>query len=301
MKLFLLILATFIWGAGFVGTRWTLIDFGPVWSNGLRFVFAAIFGILITLFLSAKKKLPIKDLVYSKNALYCGATLWLALQLQTIGIGLTTLSKSGFLTTFYALFTPIICLVWFKQTFRKSFWALLALSLVGVAFLCELEVSNINTGDLFILMSALFFSIHIILIDRYCSDVDSFVFNLQQIYVVAIISIPFGFIFEGVPNLSVLTNLKALQLGSSLWGFIILSIFSSIIAFSIQVYAQKGIKAHIVGMVFLMESVFSSFFGYLLFQEQLSPLMIFGCVLILVAVGLIPVVLRPKRNKAVSV
>ncbi|MCP4912895.1 MAG: DMT family transporter [Oligoflexia bacterium] len=297
LKLSLLILATFIWGAGFVGTRWTLIDFGPVWSNGLRFVFAAIFGIFITLFLSTKRKIPLKELFYSRNALYCGATLWLALQLQTIGIGLTTLSKSGFLTTFYALFTPIICLVWFKQTFRKSFWALLGLSLIGVAFLCELEFSNINTGDLFILMSALFFSFHIILIDRFCSEVDSFVFNLQQIYIVALISIPFGFIFEGIPNISVLTSVKALQLGSSLWGFIILSIFSSIIAFSIQVYAQKGIKAHIVGMVFLMESVFSSFFGYLLFNEKLSPLMIFGCVLILIAVGLIPVVLRPKREK----
>tara|TARA_R110002072_G_scaffold276051_1_gene437653 strand:+ start:420656 stop:421558 length:903 start_codon:yes stop_codon:yes gene_type:complete len=298
MKIILLILATFIWGAGFVGTRWTLVDFGPVWSNGLRFVFASLIGLLITFAFSLIKKVNLRTLFYSREALYCGGVLWIALQLQTIGIGLTSLSKSGFLTTFYALFTPLFCFILFGSRFKKAFWLLLLVSLVGVAMLCELDIKKINNGDLFILASAVFFSLHIILVDRYCQNVDAFIFNIQQIHFIAIISIPFGLYYEGMPALEKLITENSYIFGSSLWGFIILALFSSILAFSIQVYAQKGIAPHIVGLVFLMESVFSTFFGYLLFDERLTPLMIAGCILILVAIAMVPFQLKVNRKVA---
>ena len=55
-----------------------------------------------------------------------------ALQMQTIGVAETTLAKSGFLTVFYAVFTPILSVLFLKQKLRKSFWLLLIFAMFGM-------------------------------------------------------------------------------------------------------------------------------------------------------------------------
>ena len=94
-KILLLAMATCFWGLGFVGTRWTFLSYDPFWSHGLRYIFA---GVIALPLLAMRKGLRLK-----KEAVICAILLWLGLQLQTIGIELTTLAKSGFLTTFYAI------------------------------------------------------------------------------------------------------------------------------------------------------------------------------------------------------
>lgn len=92
MRILLLLVATFIWGLGFVGTRWTFADYSPVWSNSLRFLIAG--GLSLPFLLFYLKSL--KD----KGVIICAALLAISLQLQTFGIAETTLAKSGFLTVF---------------------------------------------------------------------------------------------------------------------------------------------------------------------------------------------------------
>lgn len=280
-RIFLLILAAFIWGLGFVGTRWTFIDYSAVWSNSLRFLFAG--GIALPFLLW---KSP--SLFKSKGIIICAALLGVGLQLQTIGIEHTTLAKSGFLTVFYAIFTPIIMLVLFKQSFRNMYWLLVSVALLGIAMICDLSFSNFNKGDLFILMSAVLFAMHIVAVDKYAQKENAILFNLGQCFYMGVFCVAFGLLYDGPVSLAPLLKIDAVSQPSSLWGFVVLSIFSSIIAFSLQVYAQQGIAPHIVSLVFLLESIFATFFGYLFFQEKLSLLALCGCVLVLASVALIP-------------
>ena len=74
-RVFLLVLATFIWGLGFVGTRWTMLDYSAVWSNSMRFTIA---GILSLPFLF---KTP--SLLKNKGVIICSLLLGVALQLHT--------------------------------------------------------------------------------------------------------------------------------------------------------------------------------------------------------------------------
>ncbi len=276
----LLVLACAIWGFAFAGSRWTFADYSPIWSHCLRYIFAGLIALPILKYRHGFKHL--------KEGFICAIFLMAALQLQTIGVAMTTLAKSGFLTVFYAVFTPILSVFVLKQKLRKTFWLLLAIAMFGIALMCNLDLSGLNTGDIYVLLSALFFSIHILIVDRYAEKVAPLNFNFIQCLFMGLIAIPFGLLMEGLPDLSPLYSNKALIFPSSLYGFLLLSIFSSLIAFSLQMEAQKRIPAHIVGIVFLSESIFASLSGYLFFEETLNAMNIAGAFIILIAVALIP-------------
>jgi drug/metabolite transporter (DMT)-like permease len=288
LRIFLLTLACFIWGLGFVGTRWTLDVYDPFWSNSLRFVFAAI--------LSAPVLIYRKSFKISFGAFVCGICLLLALQLQTIGIEITTLAKSGFLTAFYAIFTPIFGMIFYSHHYRKTYWALVSSALIGIAFLCDLDWKSFNQGDGWVLASAVFFSLHIMAVDYFGQGSNALDFNFQQIIVMAVFGAGLTYIFNGPTDLTPLLNWSDLLRGSPLTGFLIVSIFSSMLAFSIQVYAQQGTPTHIVSLIFLSESVFSALFGVLLFDEFLNLNGVFGATIVMLSVALIPFVTRYKKK-----
>ncbi len=288
MRILLLSIATCFWGLGFVGSRWTFLSYDAVWSHGLRYIFAGSIALVLLSFR--------KGLRFSREAVICGVLLWVGLQIQTIGIMHTTLAKSGFLTTFYAIITPILGMIFRGDRYRKTYWFLVALALLGVAFLCGLELSGLNTGDIYIIVSALFFSVHIFAIDKYGQYNDSLNFNFQQCVVMGIMGAIYSYFHSGLPDLTPLLSQKAFEFPSALLGFFILSILSSLIAFSIQVYAQKGIPAHIVSLIFLLESVFSAAFGYIFFQETLDNKGLIGAGLIILAIALIPKFSVIKKN-----
>jgi len=283
-------LATMIWGMGFVATRWTLADYTPIWSNGLRFAFAGAIALPILLY--RRRIRSYKGIIISSFLLLIG------LLLQTYGLKLTTLAKSGFLTAFYALFTPMISLLLYRSRFRPTYWALVVLAMFGIAMLCDLHWEGFNLGDAYTLASALFFSLHILAVDRYSRTESAFDYNLGQCVGVGILGCLYGFIAEGPPDLTPLVTAKALIYPSALHGFIMVSIFSSLIAFTIQIYAQQRTRAHIVSLIFLLESVFCAIFGYFFFQETLSWLGISGAALVLVAVGLTPLLTDFEKQES---
>ncbi|MCB0383939.1 MAG: DMT family transporter [Bdellovibrionales bacterium] len=289
MRIILLITATMIWGFGFVATRWTLNGFDPIWSNSIRFVFAGLFALPVLLI-----KREIRPTVASG---VCSLLLLAGLLLQTIGISQTTLAKSGFFTTFYALFTPLLIALLFRQKFRLGYWGLLLISLLGVALLCELSWEGFNQGDGFILASAFLFAMHIIAIDRLAQEESPIIFNLQQCLYVGLMGIPLALVLSGVPDVGQLWDWESLIPPGVLAGFLFLSLFSSIGAFTVQVYVQQKIPAHIVSLIFLTESVFGALFGYMFFGEKLSLMGLGGAFLILMSVSLIPILTNYEKKR----
>ena len=295
-RILLLTLATFIWGMGFVGTRWTLNAYSPYWSNALRFLFAGILSLPILIFYKTHRR-PKNDLY---KAVICSLALGLGLGLQTMGIKHTSLAKSGFLTTFYAIFTPLLAWGFLNKHFRKSYWFLVGLSLIGVFFLCDLEFERFNNGDFYILVSAILFSIHILLLDRFANDFNSLELNGLQCLFIGLGSCFIGATIDSFPSFAPLISLDQAGGRQVVLGFLILSVFSSFIAFSIQIYVQKDMAPHIVSLIFLMESVFATAFGFLFFDETISRLGLFGCFLVLLSVSLIPKLTNPKKQREIS-
>jgi drug/metabolite transporter (DMT)-like permease len=281
-NILLLIFATSLWGYGFVGTRWTLATYSPLWSNAIRFTITAL---IVSPWVIPKLFNKI-DRSILKLGLICSLMLTAGMILQTIGVNYTTLAKSGFFTVFYAFFTPLISTFYFKKKLRIQFWLSLLLALVGIAFLCDLQITSFNKGDFLILMASLTLALHIFFIAQLPKTASATWFNSLQCFFMGLIALLIALIFEPIPDFSPLWQWSTIGTGSAIDGFFIQCILSSIVAFTIQVHAQKSIAPHLASTLFLLESVFAVIFGYTFFQETLTMIAIIGCFLVIISAGL---------------
>lgn len=281
----LLLFSTMIWGFGFIATRWTLVALDPFWANAIRFAIAGLCSLPLLLY---RKSFTRKDNILKKS--FISSCFLLGIMLfQTIGLSMTTVAKSGFITTLYALFIPIITMIVFKRKYKVTFWLLILLAMLGMALMCNLEMKDMNLGDFLTLICAVFAAVHIIYIGRVANTIVSPVeFNFLQNFFVAILAIPIAFLFKGPVELSVIFDPGH----NVLVGLLFLGIISSMISFTVQIIAQKKIPDHIAGLIFLTESPFAAFFGFIIFNELLNQMNFVGAGLIILAVVLVPILGR---------
>lgn len=285
INILLLVLATAIWGYGFVATRLTLVLLDPYWANALRFVVA---GVCSLPFLFYKKSFTRKNNIIKKSFISSIFLLGILL-FQTIGLGLTTVAKSGFITTFYIFFIPIITMVVFKKRYRLPFWLLTITAMLGMALMSNLEFTDLNVGDFYTLICAFCSALHIMYVGKVANHIESPIeFNFLQNFFVAIMSVIIAFLMKGRVELSVIFDFRH----SVLMGLLYLGIFSSMISFTVQIIAQKKIPDHIAGLIFLMEAPFAALFGHLSFNEGLTTMNLIGASVILISVLLVPVLGR---------
>lgn len=281
----LLLFSTAIWGYGFIATRWTLEVLDPFWANALRFAVAAIGSLPFLLYV---KSFTRKDNIL-KTSFISSVLLFGILLFQTIGLSITTVAKSGFITTLYSFFVPIITMVLFQKKYRFTFWLLIVLAMLGMALMCNLEIKDLNTGDFYTLICSFFAAFHIIYVGKVANKIGSAIeFNFLQNFFVAVMAIPVAFIFKGGVDIGAALDpsLNALK------GLLYLGILSSMVSFTTQVIAQKKIPDHIAGLIFLTESPFAAFFGFWILGETLNTMNLIGAALIILAVVLIPVLGR---------
>jgi drug/metabolite transporter (DMT)-like permease len=287
-------MAAAIWGQGFVATKWVLQDYGPLWGNALRYLVAGAASLISLLLLKSWRR----PKAYWLSGLWASILLMAGMLFQIYGLAYTTVSKSGFLTSFYAFFIPLIGVIFKKQRYPIGLWGLLLLALVGVALLCDLKFEGFNIGDGLTLLCALCFALHIDYLGKIAPQMTNpFEFNAIQCFLIALMSLALALLFLPIPDLAIFGQWHEwYRWGSVVMGVWFLGIFSSFIAFAIQVYGQRKLPAAIAGMIFLLESPFAAVFGYWQLGEKLSTLNIVGCLLVLFAVALIPFFWRDPHS-----
>lgn len=293
-QLVLLALATAIWGLTFPSTKVAVGDFTPLWLNALRYLIAALASLPFFV-LNRSWNRPWSEL---RKPMIAGGLLFLALYTQTLGLKYTTVAKSSFITCLYVFMVPLFISFGGKK-FRKRFWSLVGLALLGVAMLCELRWENFNGGDFLTFLCVIACSLHIIYVGRVANVYSSaFEFNGLQCLTLGTLALVLALFFDGTPDFSPLLNLQNLSHFSTLWALIILSIPAGMVAFAIQVHTQKTLSPHVASFIFLMESPFAVVFGYLLIGERLTPLAIGGCLLITLAVALVSLLEHLEMKRA---
>lgn len=293
----LLLLATILWGFGFVTSRWLIADYSPLIANALRYILAALFALPGLWYFRSY----LKPLFYWRISLFAALILFSSMYLQIEGLHYTTVAKNGFITVLYALFTPMLTLLFYRARHGLYFWPLLFMALFGIFLMCDLSFEQFNWGDFLTLLCAILFSFHILYLDRIARHIPSALeFNLAQCFWMGLMGIAMALLSGEQVNLGTLWQHGGIELlwtASSLSGLLFLSFFSSIVAFSIQVHAQKSLPPHIVGLIFLLESPFAALFGYLFLQEKLNIQNIIGGGLVMVAVGLLPFFEMQRKKK----
>ena len=287
---FELIAAGALWGFGFIATVWALRDLGPLGITGLRFVFACLFGGAICLRVpSVRRELSFTQF---KLAFWPGLFMTSTLLLQTSGLQYTTATKSGFVTCLYVLIVPVMERVILRRKIPRYHFAFVVLALVGVALICNLpeiwmtptsEARAMsprelwNFGDWLTLACAVFASLQIVWFGKISDKItSSFAFNIYQCIWAMPIPMVLALVFENVTF-----KLSALPFA----GLTMLVFGSTIIAFSLQVRAQKSIAPSLASLLYLLESPFAAFFGIIFLDERVTFGNAAGCAVILFSLG----------------
>ncbi len=132
----------------------------------------------------------------------CGIMLCLAANFQQFGIKYTTVGKAGFITACYIIIVPIIG-IFLKKKCSPFIWIAVLLSLCGLYLLCLTpgEGLAVGKGELLLIICAVLFSGHILVIDHFSPLVDGVKMSCIQFLVCGILSGVPALLFEQ-PNLS---------------------------------------------------------------------------------------------------
>ena len=268
-----------IWGFAFVAQRVSFASFGPFTFNGLRFLLGALSLVGLTLIFKPtglSNEQARWKAAFLPGAI-AGAVLFSAANFQQVGLSSTTAGKAAFLTGFYILLVPLAGLVLTRLGHPGTpghfgVWLGAVLGLAGLFFLSVGEDFSVGLGDGLELVGAVFWSVHILVIDRYSGQVDPLKLSVIQFVVCGVLSL-----MVGLPTESF--TLAGLQTGWILLAYA--GIGSVGIAYTLQVVGQRGVAPGPAALIMSLETVFAAFGGWLILGETLGPRELLGCALML--------------------
>ena len=283
------ILAAFIWGTAFAFQSMCTDYIPPMTFNAIRGLIASItLFIIYMIYKKAREKVSTPPKINKKKfiygSLFCGIFLSLATNMQQFGMEGTSAGKAGFITALYIVIVPILGL-FLKKRCGLRVWVSVLIATIGLYFLCMTEKLTISPSDFYVLICAVFFSVHILIIDAFTKDVPGILLSLGQFIVVTVIS-GIGMIFFESPTADGIIKciLPTLYVG----------VFSSGVAYTLQIISMKGANPTTVSLLLSLESVFSVLGGAVILHEVLSGREYIGCVLMFAAVILSQL---PEKNK----
>ncbi len=279
----MLIAAAMIWGFAFVAQSVGMDYVEPFTFNAVRIFIAGIVLVLYILFrnlLDKRENIKPKIITgeYKRNIIaggvLCGIALFAASSLQQIGLQYTTAGKAGFLTALYIVMVPILG-IFNRRRASGKVWLGVVIAVIGMYLLCIKEGFTINKGDVLVVLCALVFSVHILIIDHYSPLVDGVIMSCIQFFTCGILSIIPMVIFER-PDMSSIVEawIPILYAGALSGG----------VAYTLQIIGQKGTDPAVSSLLLSLESVFAALGGFIILNEIFTEREFIGSLLIFSAV-----------------
>ncbi len=294
----LLVLAAFIWGTAFVAQSMGMDHIGPCTFNATRSFIGSVALLPVIWFFSRRKKAEgtgkpekkefwLLDKALLAGGAACGLMLSGGSLLQQMGLTSTTAGKAGFLTSLYIVLVPVLGVFLGRRAGFKV-WIGVAIALVG-AYLLSGDISgegfSVAAGDLLVILSAVFFSFHILVIDRFSPKVDGVMLSCVQFFVAGAVSLVFALIFEKPTFAQLLPA----------WGPLLYTgVLSSGVAYTLQIVGQQNVDPTVASLLMSLESVFAALSGWVVLGQPLSLRETMGCILVFGAVVLAQL---PEKRK----
>ena len=289
----MLLLATLIWGTTFIPQRIAMSRMTPFYFQAIRCALGVLALIPVTMLLDRSKKdgktylQRWQDKKLWLGGLLCGITLFLACNLQQIGLVDTDAGKSAFLTAMYIVIVPIIG-IFLKKKPSKMIPLCVLLAIAGLYCLSCVGVTRISTGDLLLIGCALMFAVQITFVDIYAPQVDPVRLNLIQVAVCSILSAVMAISTETTTFEAVLGNWFPLCYAG---------ILSMGVAYTMQIFGQLELEPSSASLIMSLESVFAVVFSAIILSERMTAWEFLGCGLLFISVILSQVKLPDKVKK----
>ncbi len=279
-KVFSLICAvscSLIWGSAFIAQ-----DMGMDYNGPFTFTFGRLFLGFLTLipFLLIYEYKKIKSLIFKTRNIYnfllIGFLLSMGNALQQFALLYTDVANTAVFTIFYVVLVPFVSYYFFSKFIHSSVWLAIIICLFGGILLTEFDNIQVRIGDSIAVVNALFWAFHIVFISRFLK-----VFNYPitiacvQCLIASLFALLPALVFESVELSNMILDGKEM---------IYAGVLSSGVAFLLQIYGQQNLAPAPVAIIFSLEGVFASIFGWIILSQYLNEIKVVGIVLILFAV-----------------
>ena len=279
-KVFSLICAvscSLIWGSAFIAQ-----DMGMDYNGPFTFTFGRLFLGFLTLipFLLIYEYKKIKPFIFKTQNIYnfllIGFLLSMGNALQQFALLYTDVANTAVFTIFYVVLVPFVSYYFFSKFIHNSVWLAIIICLFGGILLTEFDNIQVRIGDSIAVVNALFWAFHIVFISRFLK-----VFNFPitiacvQCLIASLFALMPALVFESVELSNMILDGKEM---------IYAGVLSSGVAFLLQIYGQQNLAPAPVAIIFSLEGVFASIFGWIILSQYLNEIKIIGIVLILFAV-----------------
>lgn len=286
-----------IWGTAFVAQSVAAEYMGPFTFNTARAVIAFVFLLGLCGAQRVYRRRRGEEAVSAGTrrdlilgGLACGGALTVASFFQQKGLETTTPGKAGFITALYIVLVPLAGLLLGRKV-PRALWLGVALAVGGLYCLCVTEEFSITGGDFYVLICAFCFTVQILAVDHFTNKVDGVALSCAQFLVMTVVSAA-GALTEALPSLELLPK----YLGPVLY----VGVFSSGVAYTLQILAQKDSNPAVVSLLMSMESLFAAIAGAVILGNRMTGREYLGCALMLAAVVLAQLPFPLRRDKAVQ-
>ena len=279
-KLFSILCAiscSLIWGSAFVAQ-----DLGMDYNGPFTFTFGRLFLGFLTLlpfFLIFEYK-KTKNIVFNyKNSFYLliiGFLLSTGNVLQQFALLYTDVANTAVFTIFYVVLVPFVSYKFFSKDIHRSVWLSVVICMLGGILLTEFNNIEVRFGDSIAVFNALFWAFHIVFISKFLKEFDYPI-------TMACIQCLYGSMFALIPAI-LSENISLTNMILDGKEMVYAGVLSSGVAFLLQIYGQQNLSPAPVAIIFSLEGVFASIFGWIILNQYLNEIKILGIALILIAV-----------------
>lgn len=271
----MLLACTMLWGFAFIAQKSAMDSMGPLTFAGVRYLLGGIIVLPLALAERRRRSEPLGDRLWGViigMSLVFFAGSWL----QQAGLGSTTATNAGFLTGLYVFFVPVLGFLLFRTRPHPIIFVCVPLALIGIYYLNGGGFSSFNNGDGLIVISAVFWAMHVILIG-YLGRATGL-----PVFVSAISFLLAGALALGIAFIIEQPSIVGISQG---WVQIAYAgVLSTAVAFTFQAIGQQYVPPANAAIILSAESLFAAIGGALLLGERLPPVGYAGAVLIFAAI-----------------
>ena len=260
-----LVLSAIFFGGTFIVVKNLLDDFSPINIVFLRYAVATI------LFLFSGG-IPTKKTV--KPGLLLGVFLWVGYVTQTQGLLTTSTINSGVVTGFYIVLTPIFSKIINKTSISGKSYLFSLTGFLGIFLIASNSYDQLF-GNLFTLICATGYALHIVMVERYIKNQNISQLMFVQSLIGTLLCVPFLNLEQFSFKIQYIIPILFL-------GFVV-----NFAAFYLQLYGQKIINASTAALLLSLEAIFALIIGILYVGEVLNITNWAGVFLVLLSIFLV--------------
>jgi drug/metabolite transporter (DMT)-like permease len=275
---FLLLFAAALWGISFYFQKEAMTHIGAWTFIGCRAALAVLALTPLALREHASSRGHVASDKLARISAICGLAFLAAAFLQQEGLKTASVTNTGFITSLYVVFTPIVAWLLARSVPPRAVWPAIGLSFSGAWLLGGGTLGGLGRGDLLVMVGSLFWATHCVFIGQASHFQRPLTFTVLQFAVVTIVASLAAASFES-PNLDAL---EAAAIPILFVGLVATALTYTLFAIGIRHTTPAE-----AAVILSAESLFAAAAGALMLGERLSPVSWAGAGLMIAAVLLV--------------